>query len=130
MEYNFLAKNGKLVTLVLEKKDFYQIKAFDNKDNQSGFCNFKISDKSCWIYKICVTNKEYLGKGVGKKMLKMVEKIAKQHNCYNIEGKFYPEGEGAERALKFYKDNGYTIDKEDYQQVIFKSIFLQEDFEL
>ncbi|MGN1221908.1 MAG: GNAT family N-acetyltransferase [Christensenellales bacterium] len=125
-----MAKNNKLVTLNLNENDFYEIEAFDDKNNQIGFCNFSIKNHSCWLYKICVTEQEYLGQGVGKKMLKMLEKVAKENNCYSIEGKFYPEGNGAERAKMFYEKNGYSIQREDYQQYIFKNIFLQKDFEL
>lgn len=130
MEITFKAKNNEQIKLVAEQLDFLCIKAFNSQNKKIGYCNFRVKKDTCWIYKIKVEDKDYLGQGVGKKMLKFCEIIAKNNGAHYVEGKFYPDGEGASRAKDFYLKNGYTIDYDGYEQMIFKCLSFDNLLEL
>ena len=49
----------------------------------------------------------------------MLEYFALQNRAQVVEGKFYPENEFAK---PFYNKYGYSIDKEDYETYIYKTL--------
>ena len=66
--------------------------------------------------------------GLGKILITLMEKFAIDHRIDCIDGKYYPENE---TAVHFYKNNGYVVDREDYEQYITKYLDkkkVQENF--
>lgn len=85
-------------------------------DTKVGYLDYKLIENSreCWIHNVSVTDKEFLGLGIGTYLLKNFEEFAYKNFKPNIEGKFYPKEPGNyEQVMKFYQSNGYFVDRYD-----------------
>ena len=65
----------------------------------------EIKPEDFYISVLCV-NKTHRNKGIGKNLLKNIEKIAKEKNCRRITLDVSKENTN---AIKFYKKNGFNI---------------------
>lgn len=92
-----------------------QIKKTED-NNKIGYMNFNKKNGKIWLYKIEI-DEDYRGKGIGSKMMKLLEYLASSQRCSSIEGKYYPTVNFGEH---FYKKNGYSIEKDGYETEIFK----------
>ena len=122
---NFTLKDNRAIQVTLERNSFYcQIDAVDACDQHNvGRLIFKHRGGKAFLCTIAVTDKDYLQAGVGSIMLQCFESYCKSKRIEYIEGRFFPEGEGAEYAKDFYNRHDYSITKDDYDQYLFKPIY-------
>lgn len=135
----FVLNNLNIDMCILSKKEDdknFLLVAFDDK-KQVGYCNFCFENNNCKIIRIAITNKGYLGKGIGTTMFNAMEYFAQKNGVKCIEGLFIPRGydDAWQRTAKFYqKHNMKTFDNDfDYgdRQEISKYIEIQNsDFEV
>jgi|AntRauTorcE11897_2_1112592.scaffolds.fasta_scaffold00016_83 GNAT superfamily N-acetyltransferase len=110
-----------------KKEDNYDVINIYNKcANKIGHVQYSIIKEGnyniAFLYNIYV-DKEYYKKGVGTYALNFFEEVITSKCCNSVEGKFYPKKPAnKEQVEKFYIKNGYSIDIEGYQQMIFKYI--------
>ena len=119
-------KNKKYLSTFQQLPHWNEIKILDQEKNECGYVSFiKSSDgfPSIWIYRIEVIESQRF-KGIGQKLLEMVESFAFQNSIDYVEGIFHPTNEYAE---KFYLKNGYEIRREGYETIIFKDISLKNN---
>ncbi len=118
-------KLGEVLTEVVEHDDtsspYTSINAYDITTLEMlGYVNFSIKYETyggkCWIYKIEAYNP---GTGLGKALNICMEKYLADRRVKNIEAKYYPTNEVAQ---PFYLNNGYRIEREDYEQYVTKTI--------
>ncbi len=84
-----------------------------------GFINFKFTNNdSVWLNLIKVHEK-FQSQGYGDILIELFEDYCRKNRKYIVEGKYYPENNN---AVNFYKKHEYQIDKEYYDQYIFKII--------
>ena len=122
---NFTLKDNREIEVTLEKNSYYcQIDAVDALDKHNiGRLIFKYRGGKAFLCSISVTDRDYLQAGVGSIMLQCFESYCKSKRVEYIEGRFYPEGDGAEYARDFYGKHNYSITKDDYDQYLFKPIY-------
>lgn len=103
------------------EENSYRIEILDNS-NVMGYATFRIKrnryQDSIWLYKI-ETYPKYAHTGVGTATINLLEYFALQNRAQVVEGKFYPENEFAK---PFYNKFGYSIDREDYETYIYKTL--------
>lgn len=107
--------------LDLKKGDgYYTISANSKAGEKLGYLTFLLKKEQhiAWLNKIAV-DESVQGCGVGYAMLVMFEKFASDNFATKIEGKYYPTND---RAIEFYKRNGYLVLQEDYGKEIFKRL--------
>jgi len=88
-----------------------------------GFLRFKVIDRKPWLYFVGV-NKDYRHlkeEQVGSNLLKIFENYCAARNLWGLEGKYWPEGEKESVVRKFYERNGFKIEREDYDIIVYKS---------
>ncbi len=127
----FTVKDDKIVQIGLEKGEFYDsnstIKAYDDRDmHQIGYLNFKIKGDTAHIWSFKVDDPEFLRTGVGTIMLNCFEDCASRSRAYHVDGRFYPDGAGAEYSKAFYESHGYEIYRDGYEQYISKRLNREE----
>ena len=102
--------------------DFFIITATNNYNEKIGYASFKITKKTCFLFKIEITSTNYSHMGLGSKMLEYMEEFALGKFCNFIDGKFFPFGELGQYAKDFYTKHGYIISKEGYETFVSKYI--------
>ena len=98
------------------------ISAFDD-DRLIGFLRYKISDGKSWLYFVGV-QKEYRHlkeEQIGTNLMHIFENECEKRRVWGIEGKYYPKGEEGCVVKRFYERNGYSIEREDYDLIVYKS---------
>lgn len=86
--------------------------------------------KKIWISNLKVAKEfRHNGEKIGTKLLQIFENDCAFINRF-IEGKFYPEGESGDVVKKFYNVNGYSVTKEGYDWIVFKSRPMQHDIDI
>ena len=95
--------------------------------NQVGYCYFSFERDECKIHRIAVTNKKFLGKGLGNAMFKAMENFAYQNGIRFVSGIFLARGyqNAGEITSKFYKNQGFVPEDGDGfcdREEIFKQI--------
>jgi len=96
-------KNGKILLYIENQKAIGVIVGIVNNEKESTF-DFK-APKRGRITEL-VVSKESRGKGIGKKLLKEMSDYLKSIGCEKILIEVFGYNE---RAIKFYKNNGYHI---------------------
>lgn len=81
-----------------------------------GMMNFSKKKGKIWLYKVEL-NEKYQNLGLGSKMMRFLDYMARKTRCNSIEGKYYPSVNYGEH---FYKKNGYSIEKDGYETEIYK----------
>ena len=109
-----------LVYAKFNRDNFNEIICMDNS-KIVGFLIYRIHNSTAWLNKIKV-EKDYRCCGIGKTLLNLFE-----NDCINsyrkyIEGKFYPEDEDGYIVKNFYEHNGYSVEKDGYETMIFKNL--------
>jgi len=127
----FIVKDDRKVQLELERGEFYDstnsITAYDSKDlHQIGYLNFKLKGDTAYIWSFKVSDPDFLRTGVGTVMLNCFEDYASRSRASFVDGRFYPDGEGAEYSKDFYESHGYQIYRDGYEQYISKSLSREE----
>ncbi len=123
----FKVKDDKRVQLDLEKGEFSDdkncIRAYDSEDmHPVGYLNFRIKGDIAFIYSFKVDDAKFLRTGVGSVMLNCFEDYAYKKRAHYVDGRFYPDGEGAEYSKDFYEKHGYEIYRDGYEQYISKRL--------
>ena len=118
----FTLKNGAIVDFAIIAKDetcnkFFIVAMVSNK--QVGFCDFSFENNFCKIYRIAVTDKNYLSTGVGSVMFEAMENFAIKNNIKGICGLFIPRGYNNvwEMTAKFYKNHNMKSLDYDFNYV-------------
>lgn len=122
----FALKDNRKILIELEKCNRYMhISALDDIDHHEiGYLVFKIQQGGkAFLCSIKVTDKDYLQTGVGSIMLHCFESYCKSKRIEYIEGRYYPDGDGAEYARDFYDKHGYSITRDGYEQYVFKPLY-------
>lgn len=107
------------LNLIREDDGYLKIKALANEQDVAS-ASFKLKKGKCFLNRIEILNSKYSHIGLGSQILKFIEEIACEANCFCVEGKFYPFGELGVYAKDFYIRNGYVIEKEYYETYISK----------
>ncbi len=112
------------------KTPCYYITALSEQNKKIGELSFKISDNSilmqneehtAWLYHIWVAE-EYLNRGVGHTLITEFESTCAKNQVFNIEAKYSPFGAGGMRTKDFYINHNYTIEKNDCDMFILKTL--------
>lgn len=112
--------NGKDYYLKFEAKEkYWQIDAYNEKDENIGYVNMLKNSRGLWLNKIFVEEQERF-QGVGQALLNAFEAFIERFGYTYVEGKFYPENT---YAREFYEKNGYTIDKDGYETYVSKDFY-------
>ena len=108
------------VKYTFEENNLQGIHLITKTDGEEiGFINFKFTNNdSVWLNLIKVHEK-FQSQGYGDILIELFENYCRKYRKYIVEGKYYPENEN---AVHFYKKHDYQIDKEYYDQYIFKII--------
>lgn len=121
MKVKVFNKEFEAKILYNQEQNSYRIEILDNS-NIMGYATFKLKrnkyQDSIWLYKI-ETYPKYAHTGVGTATINLLEYFALQNRVQVVEGKFYPENEFAK---PFYNKYGYSIDREDYETYIYKTL--------
>ena len=122
-------KNNIILEMTFNKHNndekYFKIDAFVKNDSglkEIGNVYFSIKYDTAFLFKIIVTDKDYHSIGVGSAMLEYFENSCINRRVKYVEGKFYPEGYGAENARNFYLKHGYQIEKDGYETMIYKRL--------
>ena len=73
-----------------------------------GCCRLQLNSKTEGQIRYMAVDDTRQGKGIGKQLIKEMEKVAINKGCKKIIL------EARENAVEFYKQNGYKIEKESY----------------
>ena len=108
------------VKYTFEENNLQGIHLITKTDGEEiGFINFKFTNNdSVWLNLIKVHEK-FQSQGYGDILIELFEDYCRKNRKYIVEGKYYPENNN---AVNFYKKHEYQIDKEYYDQYIFKII--------
>ncbi len=100
--------------------NYYEIKAYNNKNEEVARVNFKTNydPREIWLNKIS-TDEKYQNKGYATALIKALEYVAYKLRFDQIEGKYYPENS---YAKPFYDKYEYIIYKDGYETYITKSL--------
>jgi len=133
MEYKIIAKNGEELDVEIKEDAPHTYLYVYNKEEKiiASAC-YKKTYPIAFFYRIEIMDNNYSHLGIATKMMKIIERDCLKRNCSSIEGKYYPFGDLWEHARAFYKKNGYSIYKEDYETYVFKDLdksILKEDYE-
>ena len=109
-----------VVKYTFEENNLQGIHLITKTDGEEiGFINFKFTNNdSVWLNLIKVHEK-FQSQGYGDILIELFEDYCRKNRKYIVEGKYYPENNN---AVNFYKKHEYQIDKEYYDQYIFKII--------
>lgn len=123
----FTVKDNKKIQLTLEADENCEgkkvITAYDDRDlHQIGFMNFKIKGDTAYIWSFRIDDEEFLRTGVGTVMLNCFEDYACRCRAFRVDGRFYPNGAGAEFSKDFYIKHDYDIYRDGYEQYIYKRL--------
>ena len=90
-----------------ENNGFYDIRCYDESENEMGFVTFKLNknEGKIWLYKI-ETHDDFLHRGVATALINTMEYVAMKNSINCIEGKYYPENDFAK---PFYEKYGYYL---------------------
>lgn len=135
-------KLGNLFYMVITPNNDENVKEFDKiiaykltenngvySDTKIGYLDYKLNSNSreCWMYNVAVTDKEYLGLGIGTYLLKNFEEHAYKNLNPKIEAKFYPKEPATfDQVMGFYENNGYFVDRYDNWRI--SKTLWNEDF--
>lgn len=90
------------------------------QDNMVGFLRYKVLKNEIFLYNVEVEKSFRHSKDkIGSTLLHIFENSCACKNL-SITGKFYPKGEDGEVVKNFYIKNGYSIDRDGYDLMIFK----------
>ena len=122
-----LSEKNKLFNVKVNSFDdgIFQAYIEDKSGQIQGEITFKIYADRTWIYNIH-TEEKFQHIGVGQTLLDICEYISAKKRVYIIEGKYFPRNDYAQ---PFYKKNGYSIDKDDYDLQIYKRLNIEKVFE-
>ncbi|MDD4350574.1 MAG: hypothetical protein PHP83_00070 [Clostridia bacterium] len=126
----FKSKNDDMFFLINqpsfeEKEDNYNIiNVYNEQLEKKGQVQYSIirnrTYNTAFLYNIFV-NEECLGKSIGFYALKFFEEVVSNKFCSSVEGKYYPKAPAKpEEVKKFYLRNGYSIEYEGYDKMIYK----------
>jgi hypothetical protein len=122
----FKVKDDKKVKIELEQGEYDEkssIHAYDSRDmHQVGYLNFRLKGDTAFIYSFKVDDSEFLRTGVGAVMLNCFEDHVFKRRAFRVDGRFYPDGEGAKYSKDFYEKHGYEIYRDGYEQYISKRL--------
>ena len=123
----FEIKGNRQVLVDLEVGEYSdsnnRITAYAQEDlHQVGYLNFKVKGRSADIWSFKVDDPQYLRTGVGNIMLNCFEEYCRDNRVQCIEGRFYPDGEGAVYSREFYESHGYSIYRDGYEQYLIKRL--------
>ena len=114
----FVLKNINIDVCILTKeqdsKNFLMVALDGNK--QVGYCSFFFENSSCKINRIAITNKDFLGKGIGTTMFNAMEQFAHKNDIKYLEGLFIPRGydDAWQRTAKFYERHDMKTFENDF----------------
>ena len=127
MEKHLLMRlnSGELLVIHLFKdilKESYSIEVTNSNNKIIASSFFCVDSGVCFLYRIEICNPEYSHKGIGTKLLNIMEDFAKQKICRRVEGRFFPFGEFGDFAKDLYLKNGYKIYKDGYETYLYKNL--------
>jgi len=94
--------------------EYYEILAQNQDEELIGRLGFEILELAeRVVLRNIRVEPRYLNLGVGRSMNRLFEQFSLQNGCREIDGIYYPNGEGAKIAPHFYKNNNYKIELED-----------------
>lgn len=94
------------IKLDLVNHHIYLIKDIGSQEYVHTFQLLLDEIESCFIIKKFATDPKWLGKGIGSKSLKHIERLAISHNIYQLELQVYDKSID---AIKFYFNKGFNI---------------------
>ena len=92
-------------------------------DRMIGHLCYKFRNGQAWLYFVGV-NRDYRRnkeEQVGSTLMRIFENDCFDNKIWGLEGKFWPKGEKGDVVRKFYYRNGYKIDRDGYDLLVFKS---------
>ena len=112
-----ILKDGRKITIErTESKNLEGAKgayvAYDEKKNDIGILRYHYDQKFVNLDFLTVSDKQFIGCGVGHEMLCEFEKDMTETNARRIVGVFSPMGTGANRARAFYERHGYQFSRD------------------
>ncbi len=105
-----------------DEKDIVYIGAILN-DKMIGHLTYKIKEDSAWLYFVGVDRdyRHLKDEQVGSNLMRIFENDCVKHRLWCLEGKFWPKGEEGDVVRRFYNRNGYEIEREDYDLIVYKT---------
>lgn len=88
-------------------KGLYVAYSPDGKD--IGCLRYKVENNIATINFLTISEKQFLGKGVGHSLLQTFEDDMKAEHIKRIQGVYCPIGAGSSRTKQFYEAHGYTF---------------------
>lgn len=97
---------------------------YDENKKDIGILRYRYDKKAANLDFLAVSDKAYLGCGVGHKLLYEFEKDMAKTDAKRIIGVYSPMGAGAERTKKFYERHGYQFarDKKNGDLLVVKKV--------
>ena len=91
-----------------EAKQSYFIVA-TSRDRQVGYCSFYFNASEATLNRIVVTDSQFLNKGVGQVMLRVMEQFCHEKGIRTIGGYFLPRvyPDAWDKTSNFYARNGF-----------------------
>lgn len=127
-EFQYLIKDDEQISIKLYKvtvfsDDYYEFRAYNGAEDYIGYLTFMLHPRQleCELREIRVAP-TYLNRGVGSSMSNIFEQFLLQNNCNNINGVYYPMGEGAIFTPAFYARNGYDLVDDDGYMGLVKEV--------
>lgn len=93
------------------------------ENKMAGFLRYKLDNGRAWLYFVGV-QREYRhlkDEQIGSNLMHIFENKCAMYNIWGLEGKYYPKGEEGSVVKRFYERNGYAIEREDYDLIVYKS---------
>lgn len=114
-----------------DKLNIKYISSFDNRyyyigamldGKLIGHLIYKLNKDEAWLHFVGVKKsyRHLKEEQVGSNLMRIFENDCHNHRIWRIEGKFWPKGEKCEVVKRFYDRNGYEIDRDGYDLLIFK----------
>ena len=117
-------------SFVKEEANYNIINIYNEEAEKIGQVQYKpiySPSKRIFLYNIFVSSKDDLGKGIGTYAIKFLEEVSNNKRFNSIEGKFFPKAPATGNQVRdFYERNGYSIDKDGYETIVYKYI-MNED---
>lgn len=128
-------KQANLCILHPEQNDVDYMLLAVSKNRQVGYCYFSIKDSDCKMYRIAVTDKNFLHAGLGSAMFDAMEQFAGHNGAKCISGFFVERGypNANEMTSNFYKNHGFMPENGDdflEREYLVKNICPQTQFEV
>ncbi len=87
-----------------------------------GFLRYKIKRDQAWLYNVEVFRefRHLKNEQIGSNLMRIFENDCHSSSVWCIEGKYWPKGEEGAVVKRFYDRNGYKIEREDYDLIVYK----------